>query len=72
MTKTERAAHQARMIELHEKARAIVATGKCPDCGEALRHNNAMRGWWQCAQFGAEGFRVRPADPSCHFQTFTD
>ena len=50
---------------------AIVSTGKCPDCGQALRRNNALTGWWQCSGYGAPGFRVDGAR-ECHFQTFTE
>ena len=55
-----------------EKARAIVATGKCPTCGAALRRNLALAGWWQCSQYGAEGFRADSSKPACNFQTFTE
>jgi hypothetical protein len=52
--------------------RAIVAGGKCPRCGEGLRRNLALTGWWQCAQYGAEQFRKDPTRPSCSFQTFAE
>lgn len=68
----ERAAAQARIEKAHAEARAIVATGKCPDCGAALRRNLSLTGWWQCSQFGAEGFRADASKPSCSFQTFTE
>src|SRR5260370_31885723 len=70
--KAERAAHVARMDALHAEARQIVASGKCPDCGAALRRNLALAGWWQCTQYGAEGFRADSSKPSCSFQTFTE
>ncbi len=69
---TTRQAHAARMAALHAEARRIVATGRCPDCGSSLRRNLALAGWWQCAQFGAEGFRADDAKPACSFQTFTE
>jgi len=53
------------------KAQAIVATGKCPDCGSPLRRNLALTGWFQCSQHGADGFRADSSKPSCSFQTFT-
>ena len=59
--------HQERLAE----ARRIVATGKCPMCGEVLRRNSSMAGWWQCAQSGAEQFRKDPSKPSCNWYTFT-
>jgi len=69
---TERFAHKVRMAELHAKARAIVATGKCPQCTRALRRNLALPGWFQCVQFGSEQFRLDPMQPACSFQTFTE
>jgi len=57
---------------LNKVARAIVQTGKCPDCGSGLRRNLSLAGWWQCEQYGAESFRARPQEPSCNFQTFTE
>ena len=53
------------------KARAIVDTGKCPVCGAGLKRNLALSGWWQCEQYGAEGFRKDSSKPACNFQTFT-
>lgn len=54
------------------EARRIVATGQCPQCGAALRHNLSLSGWWQCSQYGAEGFRADSSKPACSFQTFTE
>lgn len=50
---------------------AVVATGKCPECGQALRRNLSLAGWWQCSGFGAEGFRAT-GSTKCSFQTFTE
>lgn len=61
------ARREARVAEAH----AIVAAGTCPMCGSRLRRNLSLAGWWQCEQYGAEGFRARPEAPSCPFQTFT-
>ena len=72
MTRAERIAHKARMDELHAKARAIVASNACPQCGRGLRRNLALSGWWQCEQFGAPQFRRDPIQPACSFQTFTE
>jgi hypothetical protein len=54
------------------EGRAIVATGTCPQCGSGLRRNLAITGWWQCSQYGADGFRKDSSKPSCSFQTFTE
>ena len=56
----------------HVEARAIVATGKCPQCGAGLKLNSSMRGWWQCEQYGADTHRQDPSKPKCGFQTFTE
>jgi len=69
--RAERARREAEIEARREAARRIVATGKCPQCGRALRHNNALTGWWQCEQFGAEQFRKDPSADSCSFQIFT-
>lgn len=53
------------------KATAIVKTGHCPHCGSGLRRNLSLLGWWQCDQFGADGFRKDDSKPACDFQTFT-
>lgn len=68
MTSKEWKAKQAR---LHAEARAIVAIGHCPECGQGLRRNRSLTGWWQCDGYGAEGFRKAGSKP-CSFQTFTD
>ena len=67
-----KACYKAKCEARHAEARKVVATGKCPTCGESLRRNPSMAGWWQCAQLGAEGFRKDPSRPSCSFQTFTE
>ncbi len=64
--------HKEKMDRIRSEASRIVATGKCPDCGANLKRNLALTGWWQCEQFGAEGFRKDSSKPSCNFQCFTD
>lgn len=56
-----------------EKARAIVATGKCPDCGTALVSNSAITGWWQCGAYACEAMWKPEFKglPKCNFQIFT-
>jgi len=49
---------------------AIVRTNTCPLCGNSLVRNYSLTGWYQCAGFGAEGFRKANSKP-CNFQTFT-
>jgi ribosomal protein L37AE/L43A len=70
--RAERAASDARIRAAQEATRAIVATGKCPECGSKLRRNLSMTGWWQCAQFGSDGFRADDAKPACGWQGFTE
>jgi hypothetical protein len=31
-----------------------------------------LTGWWQCSQYGAEGFRADSTKPSCGWQGFTE
>jgi uncharacterized protein (DUF983 family) len=63
--------HKAHMDALHEEARKVVATGRCPQCGAGLKHNWSILGWWQCEQYGADTHRKDPSKPACSFQTFT-
>jgi hypothetical protein len=75
MTRDELAARKT-LVAFHRAARVakaieIVKTGKCPDCGAGLRQNLSLQGWWQCDQYGSEGFRKDDSKPSCSFQTFT-
>lgn len=52
------------------ESRVIVQSGHCPQCGSTLRRNLALTGWYQCAQFGADGFRADSTKPACSFQIF--
>jgi len=70
--KEQREEHKHKMDEIHAVAQAIVVTGKCPDCGRALKRNLSIAGWWQCEQYGSEQFRADPSKPSCDFQCFTE
>ena len=72
--KTSKKEHIARMNAIREANRAIVATGKCPDCGSPLYRNNALAGWFQCACYPCEDFRKPEYKgmPSCGFQCFTE
>lgn len=72
ITKAERTAEKAKQEARQAEARAQVATGKCPRCGAPLRRNLAITGWWQCSQYGTEGFRADSTKPSCSWQTFTE
>ena len=56
----------------HAEAKRIVVTGKCPQCGHALKRNLSLTGWWQCEQYGADTHRAFPDLPACSFQTFTE
>ena len=72
MTRAERQAQRKRLDEAKRQANAVVAAGRCPECGAGLRQNLALSGWWQCEQFGAKGFRKDANSPSCNFQCFTE
>ncbi len=67
---------EAERIEREERlneARRIVATGKCPKCGTALKANTSITGWWQCEASINPEFR-KPENrtkPPCSFQCFT-
>ena len=64
--------HTARLAEIHATNITIVKTGKCPKCGAPLRRNWSLTGWYQCSQYGAEGFRADASKPQCGFQCFTE
>lgn len=64
--------HDQRMAKLRAIVVAIVEIGKCPQCGRPLRRNLSLSGWWQCSQFGAEGFRADSTLPACDWQGFTE
>lgn len=72
LTKAAKMAEKAKREARVAEAVAVVKSGKCPQCGSGLRRNLALSGWWQCAQFGAEGFRADSSKPACSFQTFTE
>ena len=67
----ERKAQAEKMAAIHAANCEIVRGGKCPQCGAGFRRNLAMNGWYQCEQYGAEGFRKDSSKPSCSFQCFT-
>lgn len=71
MSKIERRAREARIEKAKAEVRAVVATGRCPICGAAVKRNLSLTGWWQCEQLGAVGFRADPNKPSCNWQGFT-
>lgn len=70
--KAERLAHKARMDAIRAEVLAVVQTGKCPCCGAGLRRNYSITGWWQCEQYGSEGFRKDSSKPACGWQGFTE
>lgn len=69
--KCKRCTRQAIDAALAE-AKLVVAAGVCPFCGAGLRRNLALAGWYQCVQYGADGFRLDNAAPACSFQCFTE
>jgi len=68
--KAERVAAKAKREARIQADTLIVRSGKCPQCGAGIRRNLALTGWYQCDQFGAEGFRKDSSKPSCSWQTF--
>ena len=66
-----REASRRRIEAVHAETQRVVASGQCPRCGRGLRRNLALAGWWQCEQYGAEGFRKDPAAAPCGWQGFT-
>ena len=71
----------SRLDAILETNKAIVATGKCPDCSAPLVRNTSLSGWYQCARYGEPGFRgcfdgtgkshpEYDALPACSFQCF--
>lgn len=72
LTKAQKVAEKNAREARYAEARAIVAANKCPQCGCGLRRNLAIAGWYQCIQYGSEGFRADSSKPSCSFQTFTE
>lgn len=80
MTRSQKAAEtkrrnreaKERIQRAQAETRRVVESGRCPRCGAGLRRNNALSGWWQCEQFGAEGFRKDSSKPSCDWQGFTE
>ena len=71
MTKASKAADKAKRDARIAEAIAVVSSNCCPQCGSGIRRNLALTGWYQCEQYGAEGFRKDSTKPSCSFQTFT-
>lgn len=62
----------ARIAAAQAATRAVVAAGACPQCGAGLRRNLALTGWWQCKQYGSDGFREDSRKPACSWQGFTE
>lgn len=67
-----RKAQDERLAKAREEAKKVVAAGKCPTCGRALRRNLALTGWYQCVQYGDGHFRQDQTQPPCSFQCFTE
>jgi len=68
----ERQESRKRIEAAHAETRRVVESGRCPKCGSGLRRNLSLSGWWQCEQYGAEGFRKDRTRPACDWQGFTD
>lgn len=70
--RAERLAYKIKMDNLRAEAIRVVTSGVCPYCGAGLRRNLAIAGWYQCQQFGADGFRKDSTKSACSFQCFTE
>lgn len=62
-------ADRAKTKARNEELREAIANG-CPCCGAKMKRNLSLTGWWQCSQFGADGFRADNSKPACNFQGF--
>lgn len=69
-TRAPRTESERRMAAAQAEARTACLKG-CPRCGHAVRRNLSIKGWVQCGQFGAPGFRVDASVPACSWQGFT-
>ena len=69
--KIRKAIEKARHEKYAAETKRIVTSGKCPKCGQGLRRNLAIQGWWQCEGYGTEGFR-KDNSIECSFQCFTE
>ena len=73
-TKARRKRDKERLDFLQAEAQKVVATGKCPLCGNPLHRNLALAGWFQCS--GYPCFEMRKPGfeslPKCDFQCFTE
>ena len=74
MRKTKNQLHKEKMDAIRAENLEIVKTGVCPQCGNPLKFNNAMAGWWQCVAYATPSFRAPEYRdlPSCSFQCFTE
>ena len=61
-----------RMRQQYREVSAIVSTGVCPLCGWPVKRNLALTGWYQCSQYGSDGFRADSSKPQCSWQGFTE
>lgn len=61
---------ERRIQQQSDETQTVVMSGICPLCGSGLRRNSALDGWWQCEQFGSDGFRKDNSKPSCSWQGF--
>lgn len=71
-TRKRNAETAARIAAIRAETLKIVASAQCPQCGAGLRLNSAIAGWYQCDQYGAEGFRKDSSKPACSWQGFTE
>jgi hypothetical protein len=65
-----RKASDARIAQAQAETQAVVDAGSCPQCGAGVHRNWAITGWFQCDQYGSDGFRKDDAKPACSWQGF--
>lgn len=65
-------AHAAWLAKVRAEVAAVVASGRCPDCGAGLHRNTSLAGWWQCDRSGSGHFRRDLTGQHCEWQGFTE
>ena len=61
------------MAEVCKRCAARAVAGLRDEAGQPIIDllTEALTGWYQCSQFGADTHRADPSQPACDFQTST-